>query len=337
MRAAYIKDTNDIAFKEIEHKKLECDEIRVKIDACGICGTDITGAIDGGEEYRAFGHEVAGQVSEIGCGVRNVSVGQKIVLESSSACGMCANCRNIQQELCTNIRSFWPKPPYGFGEEMISPAICAVPYDGLSPEEACLSEPLGVALDVFNLADVHVGSSVLVSGLGTIGLMAVRLAKLAGARRIYACDLSNARKRLEMAKVFGADEVIEVDKIPLEKYFADNNEKPDRFIVSSPPKTLPAMIQVASARAIIAYIGIKFGDGAKLTFDANDFHFKRLQLRGSFASPALRTPMALDLLKSGKIDGKALITHAFSFAKLPDAMKLAVNNIEESIKVVVTM
>jgi len=93
---------------------------------------------------------------------------------------------------------------------------------------------------------------------------------------------------------------------------------------------------VAAKGAIISYIGIKFGDGANITFAANDFHFKKLQLRGSFASPALFTPMALNLLQRKLVDGKALITHTFPLAKIKEAMNVAANSKKDVIKVVVT-
>ncbi len=333
MKAAYFKNIDDIILKEVPGGNLEINDIRLKIDACGICGTDVMNALDGGDDYRPFGHEIAGTVLEVGAGVSDIQVGNKIVLESASACGRCTNCRNMQQERCQNIQSFWPRPPYGFAEEMISPSISAIPYEGITPEQACLSEPLGVAIDMHRLADIKLGSYVLVSGLGAIGLMAVRLAKLAGAEKIYACDVSGATKRLQLAEQFGADEIIAIDKTPLEEYAFP--QPPDRFMISSPPKTLEAMIKIAAPKAIISFIGIKYGPAGQVTFDANEFHFKKLQLRGSFASPALFTPMALNLIQTGAIDASAMITHTFPLEELQKAMTVAATNKAEAIKVVI--
>ena len=333
MKYALIKDVDDIVFREMRPLNLEVNEIRIKIDACGICGTDVANALKSGKEYKPFGHEVAGTVLEIGNGVENISVGQKIVIESSTACGRCENCRNAQQSKCSNIISFWPKPPYGFGEEMVLPAISAVPYDKMLPEHACLSEPLGVAIDMFKLAEIGLGTCVMVSGLGPIGLMAIRLAKLAGAQKIYACDFSKAKKRIELAKIFGADEVIAIDQIALDEYkFLPT---PDRFMVTSPPKTLESIIKIAPNSSIISYIGIGPGTDAEIRFNANVFHFNKLQLRGSFASPALYTPMALDMIRNGVIDANLLITHMFLLEDLPKAMNIAVHNIEDAVKVII--
>jgi len=335
MKTAYMKSIDDVVIKDITLRELGDDEIRLGVDVCGVCGSDVTSALDGTEEYIPFGHEVAGTILEKGKAVKNLSIGQKVVLESSSACGRCKNCRDTKQELCTDIKSPLSLPFFGMAEEMISPAISAIAYEGITAPEACLSEPLGVAIDMFRLADVEVGSHVLVSGLGPIGLMALCLARISGAEKIYACDLSSAGIRLETAKRFGADEIIEIDKTPLEKY--DFKEKPDRFLVSSPPKTLPLMMKIAAKGAVISYIGIKYGEGAKVTFDANEFHFKKLQMRGSFAYPALFTPMALDLIRSKTIDAKSLITHTFPLCDVREALKEAAYDIAHAIKVIVSV
>jgi threonine dehydrogenase-like Zn-dependent dehydrogenase len=174
---------------------------------------------------------------------------------------------------------------------------------------------------------------VVVSGLGTIGLMALRLAKLSGAQKIYACGLSRSKAKNELAMKFGADEIIEIDKTPITEY--KFSKAPDRFLISSPPQTIPNMVKVAAKGAIISYIGIKYGEGAALSFDANEFHFKKLQLRGSFASPALYTPMALNLLRNKRIDGKALISHRFPLDQIKEAMKIAAKDKERAVKVVV--
>jgi L-iditol 2-dehydrogenase len=333
MKAAFLKTMNDIILRDIRLWELEDDEIRIKVDACGICGTDVTAACNGNGDYAPFGHEVAGTILEMGRAVRNLEIGQEVALESASACGRCLNCRDARQELCTDKKSFFYKTSFGFAEEMIAPAISAIPYQGIAPEEACASEPLAVAIDMHRLADIQIGSHVVVSGLGCIGLMALRLARLSGAERIYGCDHSSARIRLERAREFGADEIIEIDKTALENFRFE--EPPDRFMISSPPRTLVPAMRVAAKGAVISFIGIEYGEGANVCFDANDFHFKKLQLRASFASPALYTPKALDLLQKRIIDARTIITHSFPLAEVGTAVEYAARRTGEAIKVVV--
>jgi L-iditol 2-dehydrogenase len=320
MKAAFRLGT-EVYLKEIDRPGLAADQIRLRVGACGICGTDLHWNSQPTKE-SPFGHEVAGTVLEVGTAVTNVKVGQTVALESSSACGQCDACRNMQQELCPNLRVFWNAgPALGFAEEMIAPAQCAVPFEGLKPEIACLSEPLGVAIDVLRVSEINMDSNVLVLGLGPIGLMALQLAKRRGARRVFATDLSQQTGRLALARRFGADEVFAADQTPVTKFAYGCGI--DRILVTTPPATLAPTFAVAAKGGIITFIGLGEGAAATCSFDANEFHFKKLQLRASFAAPALFTPLALRYLKEGVIDGEALISHRFGLDRIAQAVQVA--------------
>ncbi|KKR03362.1 MAG: hypothetical protein UT30_C0031G0008 [Candidatus Uhrbacteria bacterium GW2011_GWF2_39_13] len=314
--------------KDFQLPQLKMDQVRIKVEACGICGTDVH-VVSTKEEQ--FGHEIAGTVLEAGSAVTTCKAGDKVVLDSATPCGYCDNCHDGKQTLCKKLKTIWGVPSFGFAEEIIAPAISVVQRGELPADIASLAEPLGVALDIFKLTDIKMDNTVLVSGSGPIGLMALRLAKLAGASKIYAADLSASKKRLALAKEFGADEIIEVDKTPLETYKFET--APDRLMITSPPSTLPVMFKICGKAAIISFIGIKFNGDASITFDANDFHFKKLQLRASFASPALYTPEAVRLLSSGRIDGSRLISHRFKLDDIAHALQTAAS--PESVKVVI--
>ena len=157
-----------------------------------------------------------------------------------------------------------------------------VPFEGLSFAVASLAEPLGVAVDLTEVVDIRMGDDVLVVGLGPIGLMALRLAKLRGARKIYAAARSHSVKRIETALAFGADEIIYTDKTPLETYEFERDGV-DRVLVTAPPATIPSTFKAARTGGVIGYIGIEFGPGATIAFDANEFHSRS-------CSCALRMP-----------------------------------------------
>lgn len=327
------KQGSHIVLKNIERPALTPDDIRVRIDACGICGTDLH-VMPGEAKEQPFGHEIASTIVELGSRVTGLAIGQRVVLESSSACGRCANCRDARQELCLDFKSFWSSPSLGFAEEMISPAICAIPYEELTPEVACLQEPLGVAIDMVRLAEITPGSNVLLIGPGPIGLMALQLARHAGARRVFVSGRKRNRPgRGELATRLGADAFIDTDTTPLEDY--DFGCPIDRIMVTAPPRTIGSAIKVAAKGGIISYIGIEYGSGATCTFDANEFHFKKLQLRGSFAAPALYGPIALRYLREGVVDGQALISHRYPLDKLSEAYRTALDG-PAAVKVVVT-
>ena len=332
MKIAYLKRNNITELRDEPVPSAGTNQIVLKIDACGICGTDIHAA-KSNKDLLPFGHEIAGRIVEVGTGVERVKIGQKVVLDSATPCGQCDMCRNGKQELCTDIQSFYFTNSFGMAEYMVVPAICAIPYEGLTPEEVILSEPLGVALDVVRVADIEPGNNVLVMGPGPIGLMAVRLAKMAGADKIFVSALSGTVKRNQLAKEFGADIVIEVDKTPLEEY--EFGCRIDRVVSTTPPATLTSAVKIAAKGAIIAYIGLAGNSKPDICFDADEFHFKKLQLRASFASPALFGPRAIEILKKDAMVRENLISRVFRLEEIQKAMDIAVNDIENAVKVVV--
>ena len=330
MRAAFRRG-DEFSLRDVGVRPLAPGEIRLKVDACGICGTDLHQSPADAACEQGFGHEIAGTVLELGPGVTGLDVGQKVALDSSSPCGRCESCKNARQELCTDIKSFWGDT-FGFAEEMIAPAVCANPCDGLDPEVACLAEPLGVAIDLARLADVNIDSNVLVMGPGPIGLMALAIVKRMGARRIFMSAYHEAQARVRVAREFGAHEIIDPTKTPVDEF--DYGCAIDRVLVTTPPPTLEGATKLAAKGGVISFIGIGHGEGAYCRFDANAFHFKKLQLRASFASPALFTPMALRYLREGVVDGPALISHRFPLERIAEAMKQARDR-AEAVKVVV--
>jgi len=330
MKAAF-KKGEAVGLREVALRAPGPEEIRLRVEACGICGTDLH--VVPGEEEAPFGHEVAGRIVEAGAAAGGLAVGQRVALESSTPCGRCANCRNARQELCSDLKSFFITGTMGCAAEMLAPAISAVPYEGLSPEVAALSEPLGVAIDLVRLAEVGLDSNVLILGPGPIGLMALALVKRMGARRVFVSAYSRQPARAEMARRLGADEVVDPLEAPIEE--RDFGCEIHRILVTTPPPTLPGAFRAAAKRAIIAFIGIAHGEGAFCRFDANQFHFKKLQLRASFASPALYTPLALQYLREGVVEGEALISHRFPLARIAEAMATARDK-ARALKVMVT-
>jgi L-iditol 2-dehydrogenase len=328
-RAAFYRSAEDIVIRPIEFDRVGEDERIIHIDACGICGTDISAIVRGAADYTPVGHEVAGRVV-----LEDGSISKEtVVLESSSACGRCAECRNARPDLCLGIRSFFRREYFGIAERMVSPDVSVLPYTGLDPAIATLSEPLGVAIDLCTVSDLGINSVVLVVGLGPIGLMALRLAKLAGAAKIYASTFSNEAKRNALAVELGADELLYEDEQPLSGRKLD--PPPTRILSSTPPNFIGATVPVAANGAIVSYIGVGHGESDKIQFSANEFHFKKMQLRSSYAAPALRTPLALELLKSGRIPGGKLISHRFPLSEAGKAIHAACRNNKEAIKVVV--
>jgi len=332
IQAAY-RDNDAIEIREIFLRPLKQGEIKIKVDACGICGTDLLTPESEEDGKGPFGHEMVGRVLEVGPGVKNVAIGQQVAIESATPCGYCANCHDGKQELCTDIQSFFYLGMFGLAEQTIVPAISALPCEDLEAGVATLSEPLGVAIDLVRLSDITPRSNVLIVGAGTIGLMALALVKRAGARCIFVSELSQRKARIALAKKYGADKIIDPSETSISTY--KYGCAIDRILVTAPPPVLSSAFEAASKGAIISFIGIGYGAAGYCNFNANLFHFKKLQLRASFASPAMFTPMALDYLREGIVDWSALITHRYQLANISEAIQIAKND-SSAIKVIVT-
>ncbi len=315
--------------KEVDPAPLGPGEIRVKVDACGICGTDIHGQED---DYQKFGHEIAGTILETGAGVTYLTPGEKIVLDSATPCGRCSMCRNRRPNLCSDIQSFFYMDQFGCAEEMTAPAVSAIPYSGMDPAVASLQEPLGVAIDLCKTADIKGDTNVLVMGQGPIGLMAACVSRHMGARRIFVSEFASKTARIKLAESLSIDGIIDAENEQVHEY--QFGCPIDRILVTSPPPTLESAVRAAAKGAVIAFIGIGYGDAAFCTLDANHFHFHKLELRSSFASPALYGPLAMSYLAEGVVPGEKLISHRFPLSEISRAVNTAAED-PEALKVAV--
>lgn len=315
MRVAYVKAPFQFELREMEIPRPGEGQILLDVRACAVCGMDMHTAALEAVEYTSFGHEIAGVVLETGSGVHRLQPGDKVAVESGTFCHVCENCRNGRTDLCTNGKSIIDDVEIsGYADYMLIPEEAAVPFEGLSFAQAALAEPLGVALDLFYTTGIELNDDVAVVGLGPIGLMTIALAKAAGARNIYAIQKSDRSKaRIELAKKLGATVILTKD--------TDLNSYPfprgglNKIMVTAGPSVIPEMFKIAVYGGIISFLGIDMANG-NITFNANDFHFKKLQLRASYAAPALWFPRALDLLKNKVVDPDDFITQTFPLEEI---------------------
>jgi len=337
MKTAYIKAPFHVDYRDVAIRSLKANEILVQNEFCGICGSDIHSAKSEARDWMTFGHEVVGTIRDVGSGVTNVRIGDRVVLESSTFCRNCEDCRNGDVYLCKNgPNNFFTSEPGGFSEYMIGVMEQAIPIDNdIDPRHAALVEPMGVAMDLFKVADIKLNDDVLVIGLGTIGLMALRMAKLAGARNLYAADISAAKVRFNVAEKFGATELIQSDKTNLGEFKFPRGGV-DRVLVTAPPWLIPDALKTLRFGGIAAYLGFGYGEGKDITFDANEFHMKRLQLRASYAAPALFFPRCLNLIRSEAIDCESLITDVYPFDQLESALHRQAEDIGHAIKTLIS-
>lgn len=337
MRAAFVKAPWQFEVRDVGVPDVKPGWARVRVDACGVCGTDVHVATHTDHpltqfpatQWQGFGHEVAGTVDAVASDVDFLSEGDTVVVQSGSFCGHCRHCAEGRVDLCTSDPTFWVNPTMGFAEYMTVPARACVPYEGLTPEVASLAEPFGVALDMTYTASITLGDDVMVLGLGPIGLMSIPIAKRLGARTVYAVNRSGGA-RAAAAAALGADVVHIGNLNDLE--FARSGV--DRALSSVAPVAMNDIFPRMNHGGIISYIGIAFGDEERISIPANDFHFKKLQLRASNAVPALYFPTAVDML--GRIDASRLVTDTFGLDDIEEAMHRVRDARGDIIKAVIT-
>lgn len=332
--SAYLKSPWQVSLRKIElPDEVPDGHVLIRVEACGICGTDLSNAADNFTDWLPFGHEIAGVIEKLGAGCEYLNVGEKVVLESSSFCGRCDLCRSGRVDLCNKGPQFWMAgPSMGFSDYLFAPACCVVPYEGLTPEAASLAEPAGVAYDMVTTADIKHGDRVCLIGPGPIGLMAIPMILRSGADKVVVIGRTGNDARMTAAAALGAETLI--CDAPLPEY-TELRGQFDRVLVTAPVQIIPEALQLLAYGGIMSYIGIGTGSGM-IQFDANDFHFRKLQLRASFASPAIYYPIVLKMLKNGTIPADVIISHRMPLQQIDEAMKLCKDEKRSTIKVVVT-
>jgi L-iditol 2-dehydrogenase len=324
-RSAYVKSPWQFQLRDNPVPPPGPGQLLVQIHVCGICGTDQHIADRTAADWQPFGHEVAGMVEAVGAGVTAFKPGDRVALDSSAPCGECSTCAppprgRARPDLCPNPVNYWLTATMGFGQRILAPHQLAVHVPEIVPLDiASLVEPLGVCIDLVQVAEVGPGDHVLVIGPGPLGLGAVFLAARVGAEKIMLAGRSSSKARLEAGLKLGADTLIETDK----RAVTDTDfgsRKPDKILVTAPPDSLPAALAVAALGGIVSYIGVAWNEKTRVQIDADDLHFRKLSLRPSHAWPGTHAAESIRLLATCPELGHTLVSHRFSLDEIERAM-----------------
>lgn len=334
MKSTFLKASFQFEQRDIPVPEIGAEDVLIKVKACGFCGHELILAKYAAEDWVPFGHEFSGVVEKTGALVKHLSAGDKVVVETSAFNPLSSASRNGRVDLDTDaINYIGTRGTMGFAEYTAAPAALCVKFDTMSFIEGSMIEPLGVAMDLFKTAQVALNDDVLIFGLGPIGLMALQLAKAAGASKIYAADVSAAKTRARLAKKFGADEIIYTDITDIRTYEFDRGGV-DKVLLTAPPALIEPATHTLNMGGILAFIGIAYGSEALASFDSNLVHHKKIQIRASDAVPALYFPMCIDLVESGKIDLISLVSKTFTLDAAVQGLKEFVKHPETAVKAV---
>ncbi|WP_319586176.1 alcohol dehydrogenase catalytic domain-containing protein [uncultured Desulfobulbus sp.] len=330
--AAYIQTPFQISLKQVDLPSPGSDQALIEVLACGVCGHDIEIGESLASEPRAFGHEIAGVVREIGENVKHVKVGDQVALESSSFCCDCDLCRNGRVDLCNKGAGFWTGLTMGFSDAMLVPGRCLVPAPDMDVKSVVLAEPCGVAVDMIKTAEIGLTDKVLVVGAGIIGLMGIAIARRLTTGAVVAVNRSKGK--LSGAMELGADDAFSSNEISIPEIGARFGGF-DKIMITAPPQVIPDCISAAAYGGYIAFIGSDFKGGGVVPIDTHALHFGKKQLRSSFASPAMYFPQALHLLKTGVVPADKIISHTFPLSQIDEAVRVMREDRETVRKVIV--
>lgn len=292
--------------------KWTAHSVRIRIKACGLCGTDLHFLRDM-EDFTPMGHEIAAEVIEIGADVRRIKPGEMVICEDVTLCGVCPECKSGRINFCRN--GYTLEGQCGMSDEMVVHENMLHVYSGIEPAIAAMTEPLAVAIRGVKKLELREFDSVVIFGMGAIGLFAAAYAKLLGAGRVamVARDPASLRnqKASQIASAYGADEI----------YYSRDAAYIDRMlekgafnaaVIAAPPATCADAMRLLDYGGKAVAMGVTFGQGARAEIDVNDMVFHKKQLLTSIAEPAIYFPLSLKLIESGRIDVSKVITHRVS-------------------------
>src|SRR5258706_7424404 len=209
MKAAFLRAPFEVEFRDIEVPEISHEQVLLRPIIVGICGTDITNAKRLATDWQRFGHEPVCEVVSVGQGVVNLAPGDIVACQTSSACGFCAPCMLGRISECEERRRTIQDGYFAEAVAVNRRNVWKIP--DISAEAAVLLEPMGMAFDILRLAEVDIGATLAVVGPGPIGLMAVRIAKIRGAQRVFVIGVTPDMYREKLCLELGAEAFINAD------------------------------------------------------------------------------------------------------------------------------
>lgn len=341
MKVAVMLGIGKMGFEDRPIPQPKDDEVLVKLDYVGICGSDMhyyeTGAIGDKvvEPPFVLGHEPGGVVVEVGKDVKHLKVGDRVALEPGKTCGHCEFCKTGRYNLCPDVIFFATPPVDGVFQEYVAHEadLCFKIADNMDTMEAALIEPLAVGFHAARQGNARMGMTAVVTGAGCIGLVSMMALKAMGVTRIIAVDIM--KKRLDKALELGATDVVngkEQDTVA-EIMRLTNNLGPDLVIETAGTEiTTRQAIQYVQKGGTIVLVG--YSASGEETLPMSLALDKEITFKTVFRYRHIY-PMAIEAVASGKVNLKGIVTNIFPLSDIQNAMDMSVNNKADIVKSVI--
>jgi L-iditol 2-dehydrogenase len=319
MKAAVVNQEKKIVVQEFPCPEAGPDEAIVKVKYCGICGSESTPFAEGNMPVGSIiGHELAGEIHQVGSKVDGWHVGQRVVVQGYAPCGVCSYCQRDQPNMCLN--KWWIGlgfNPGGLAEycRVKASMLYAVP-DAVSWKEAALVEPLAVALHAVHNAHPNLGTKAVVLGVGAIGLLVLQAAQLAGCTGVVVID--KIPERLELARNLGATAALHLDEANEDSVTQIVGEAPSVvFDCAGAPTSVQFAADIVLRRGLIILVGLST---LPVAIKAKDWSRKELTLKSSMAYTD-EFPLALQLIEKKQLSVMPLVSHVVKLDQVDNAMR----------------
>lgn len=335
LKAALFDRIKNMTMVEKDIPQIKENEVLIQVVTAGICGSEVH-AFVGAHPFRTppsiLGHEIIGNVVEIGDHVRNLSVGDMVTVEPHIGCGHCKLCLEGCYNLCKEkVVLGTQKWDGGFAEYLAAPeqAIYKIPKS-IPKHLAVLTEPLAVGVHAVNVADVKEGDKVAILGSGPIGLLTAVVAHYKGAETICLTDAVDSN--LEIGKKLCATDGVNIKKQLLQEYVAENIGEVDHvFLTFGHRSVIDDAFNIIRRKGKIISIAL-FEE--KVPIDLNKVMISEVQLLGSSMYVKEDFNTAINIISSQKYNLESLITHHFPFERINEAMEMALTKSGSPIKIV---
>jgi len=341
MKAAFVKSESTISVEDIENPSIGPGDILVKMESCGICGSDLEKVFGKyGQPSMRLGHEPAGVILEVGSNVKDFKKGDRVFTHHHVACYDCHFCNHGNETMCpkyyeTNLS------PCGLSEQYVVPewnvihgGVLKIP-DSMIFDEAAMIEPLACCVRSWKKLSYKKSDSIAIFGVGPTGMMHVMLAKDKGFDKIFCLDVNDFR--LEFAKKLKITGTINSNDSSKKKTILSetSNRGVDVAIVATGSlKALDDAIDLVRKGGTVMMFGVP-SKGDIMNLDMSKVYSKEIMIMTSYAASDYDTKEALELIKSSRINVKSLVTHRYSISETQKAFDHAHDG-SDAMKIIIT-
>ena len=337
MKVAMYYSNNDVRIEELPIPSINDEEMLVKVYASGICGSDVMEWYRIKKAPRVLGHEIAGDIVDVGKKVTKYKIGDRVFVSHHVPCDECTFCLNNQETLCHTLHST-NFDPGGFAEYLRVPKINVekgvfILPDEISYDEGVFIEPLACVVRGMHNIQRIVGKTVLIIGSGISGLLHIKLAQMKKAKQIIASDINPYR--LKMAKKAGANYVLDAtEDVSRQVEKITNGDLADLVVTCTGASSavIQAQQSVASGGTILFFAPTQ--PGLEIPFSLFDLWNKGVTMISTYAGSPKDIKEAIHLLQKKEVHVTDMITHRFPLSKTAEGFKL-VAQADQSMKVII--